>query len=173
MPICPLQYRNTNQAPPPGLRLSLATSGICSCSSLNMRLEEEMEKTKRDRWLGLKNQHEWKEALQSLLCRSDRAVESALTKIWHLQTPLEQKSRMSLTVNNFGFDKIDSSLLVEYALKVDAGGHLTKDEILFVRSRILKYWKQLMVLSKANLMDQELAERKADEIAKTTATKTY
>lgn len=121
-----------------------------------------MNKENRKKWMSLKNQHEWKEALQSLLCRSDNAVESALVKIWHLQTPLEQKSKMSLVTNGFGFDKVDSTVLVEYALKVDAGGHLTKEEVLFVRSRILKYWKQLMVLSKANLIDQENAERKME-----------
>ena len=131
-----------------------------SLSISECEIGTEMNKDQRKKWMSLKNQHEWKEALQSLLCRSDRAVESALVKIWHLQTPLEQKSRVSLVTNGFGFDKIDSTVLVEYALKVEAGGHLTKEEILFVRSRILKYWKQLMVLSKANLIDQENAERK-------------
>ena len=121
----------------------------------------EMEKEKRDRWLNLPNQRAWKEELQKLLCRSDLAVESALVRIYDLQTPLEKATDMSVTDNGYGFNRVDAQYLSQYASMVKMGHHLTRDEVCRVRSRILKYWKQLMVLSKANLKKQEAEESEA------------
>lgn len=119
-----------------------------------------MEKSKRDRWLSLPNQRAWKEELQKLLCRSDAAVESALVRIYDLQTPLEKAADMSVQENGFGFNRVDAQFLSKYACMVKMGHHLTKNEVCIVRARILKYWKQLMVLSKKKLQ-QERAEEEA------------
>lgn len=119
-----------------------------------------MEKAKRDRWLSLPNQRAWKEELQKLLCRSDRAVESALVRIYDLQTPLEKAADMSVQENGYGFNRVDAQFLSQYASMVKMGHHLTRNEVCIVRARILKYWKQLMVLSKQKLQ-QERAEEEA------------
>lgn len=123
---------------------------------------KQMDERSLNKWKSLKNQKEWKREIQSLLCRSDKAVEVALIRIYEFQTPVEQVSNMSLTENNFGFDKIDACVLSDYAKKAKVGIGLTKEEILFVRSRILKYWKQLMVLSKLNIKNIE--EKKNNEM---------
>ena len=123
-----------------------------------------MEKAKRDRWLNLPNQRAWKAELQKLLCRSDQAVESALIRIYDLQTPLEKATDMSVQENGFGFNRVDAQYLSKYANMVKMGHHLTKDEVCRVRSRMLKYWKQLMILSKANLKKQEAEESEANAI---------
>ena len=123
-----------------------------------------MEKAKRDRWLNLPNQRAWKEELQKLLCRSDAAVESALIRIYDLQTPLEKATDMSVQENGFGFNRVDAQFLSQYASMVKMGHHLTRNEVCIVRSRMLKYWKQLMILSKANLKKQEAEESEANVI---------
>ena len=123
-----------------------------------------MEKEKRDRWLNLPNQRAWKEELQKLLCRSDQAVESALVRIYDLQTPLEKATDMSVQENGYGFNRVDAQYLSKYANMVKMGHHLTKDEVCRVRSRMLKYWKQLMVLSKENLKKQEAEESEANVV---------
>lgn len=122
-----------------------------------------MEKSKRDRWLSLPNQKAWKEELQKLLCRSDAAVESALVRIYNFQTPLEMSTQMSVHENGFGFNRVDAQFLSQYASMVKMGHHLTKSEVCIVRSRILKYWKQLMVLSKQKLKEEEEEERRQYE----------
>lgn len=122
-----------------------------------------MEKSKRDRWLSLPNQRAWKEELQKLLCRSDRAVESALVRIYDFQTPLEKAADMSVQENGYGFNRVDAQFLSQYASMVKMGHHLTRDEVCIVRARILKYWKQLMVLSKQKLQ-QERAEEEARNV---------
>ena len=119
-----------------------------------------MEKSKRDRWLNLSNQRAWKEELQKLLCRSDAAVESALVRIYDLQTPLEKATDMSVQENGFGFNRVDAQFLSQYASMIKMGHHLTKDEVYIVRSRILKYWKQLMVLSKKKLQQEQAEEER-------------
>ena len=123
-----------------------------------------MEKEKRDRWLNLPNQRAWKEELQKLLCRSDQAVESALVRIYDLQTPLEKATDMSVQENGYGSNRVDAQYLSKYANMVKMGHHLTKDEVCRVRSRMLKYWKQLMVLSKENLKKQEAEESEANVV---------
>lgn len=122
-----------------------------------------MEKSKRDRWLGLPNQRAWKEELQKLLCRSDAAVESALVRLYDFQSPLERAVASSVSENGVGFNRVDANVLSKYACMVKMGHHLTKNEVCFVRARILKYWKQLMVLSKQKLQ-QERAEEEARNV---------
>lgn len=122
-----------------------------------------MEKSKRDRWLNLPNQRAWKEELQKLLCRSDVAVESALVRLYDFQSPLERAVASSVSENGVGFNRVDANVLSKYACMVKMGHHLTKNEVCFVRARILKYWKQLMVLSKQKLQ-QERAEEEARNV---------
>ena len=132
-----------------------------------------MEKAKRDRWLNLPNQRAWKAELQKLLCRSDRAVESALVRIYDLQTPLEKAADMSVQENGLGFNRVDAQFLSQYASMVKMGHHLTRDEVCIVRARILKYWKQLMVLSKKKLREEEEEEANAIQAGESNYNITY
>lgn len=109
-------------------------------------------------WSSLKNQHEWKQELQHLLCTSDEAVIQAMLRIWDLQSINEKLANQSLEENGIGFDKIDSRVMGAYVAK-HSKGQLDREDILDIRRRMLKYWKQLMKLSKMKL------ERKSKENA--------
>lgn len=114
------------------------------------------------KWAELRTQKEWKKELQDLLCRSDKAVVSAMLRIWDLQTNGEKIAGQTLEENGVGFDKVDSSYMKQYIDKYEAG-KLTKEDIVFLRSRMLKYWKQLMQISKENIRKQKVQEQCASE----------
>lgn len=110
------------------------------------------------KWAELRTQKEWKKELQDLLCRSDKAVVEAMLRIWDFQTSGEKIASQTLEENGVGFDKVDSSYMKQYVDKYYAG-KLTKDDIAFLRSRMLRYWKQLMQLSKEKIRKQKVQEK--------------
>ena len=125
-----------------------------------MRKEEiKMAETK---WAELRTQKEWKKELQDLLCRSDKAVVEAMLRIWDFQTDGEKIASQTLEENGIGFDKVDSSYMKQYVDKYYAG-KLTKDDIAFLRFRMLRYWKQLMQLSKKKIRKQKVQGQCASE----------
>ena len=101
-------------------------------------------------WSELKTQKQWKKELQKLLCTSDRAVVRAMERIWDLQTDAEKLSGQALTENGIGFNRVDSVEIKKYIEK-HAKQSLDAEDIRVVRSIMLKYWKQLMKLSKLKL----------------------
>lgn len=114
------------------------------------------------KWAELRTQKEWKKELQDLLCRSDKAVVEAMLRIWDFQTDGEKIANQTLEENGIGFDKVDSSYMKQYIDKYYAG-KLTKDDIVFLRSRMLRYWKQLMQLSKEKIRKQKVQEQCVSE----------
>lgn len=113
------------------------------------------------KWAELKTQKQWKFEIQSLLCRSDKAVIEAMLRIWDLQTSGEKIAGQTLEENGVGFDKVDSSYMKQYVDKHKIG-KLTKEDVNFIRSRMLKYWKQLMNLSKEKIRKQMLQDASAN-----------
>lgn len=101
-------------------------------------------------WSELKTQKQWKKELQKLLCTNDYAVVHAMERIWDLQTDAEKLSGQALAENGIGFNRIDSVEIKKYVEK-HARQSLDAEDIRAVRSIMLKYWKQLMKLSKLNL----------------------
>lgn len=101
-------------------------------------------------WSELKTQKQWKKELQKLLCINDYAVVHAMERIWDLQTDAEKLSGQALTENNVGFNRVDSVEIKKYVEK-HAKQSLDAEDIRVVRSIMLKYWKQLMKLSKLKL----------------------
>lgn len=116
------------------------------------------------KWAELRTQKEWKKELQDLLCRSDKAVVEAMLRIWDFQTDGEKIANQTLEENGIGFDKVDSSYMKQYIDKYYAGT-LTKEDVSFLRSRMLRYWKQLMQLSKEKIRKQKVQEQCASENA--------
>lgn len=114
---------------------------------VNMRGMSKMEKVA---WSELKTQKQWKKELQKLLCTNDYAVVHAMERIWDLQTDAEKLSGQALTENGIGFNRIDSAEIKKYVEK-HARQSLDAEDIRVVRSIMLKYWKQLMKLSKLKL----------------------
>lgn len=101
-------------------------------------------------WSELKTQKQWKKELQKLLCTNDYAVVHAMERIWDLQTDAEKLSGQALTENGVGFNRVDSVEIKKYIEK-HARQSLDAEDIRVVRSIMLKYWKQLMKLSKLKL----------------------
>ena len=101
-------------------------------------------------WSELKTQKQWKRELQKLLCTNDYAVVHAMERIWDLQTDAEKLSGQALTENGIGFNRVDSAEIKKYIEK-HARQSLDAEDIRVVRSIMLKYWKQLMKLSKLKL----------------------
>ena len=114
---------------------------------VNLRGMSEMSKVA---WSELKTQKQWKKELQKLLCTNDYAVVHAMERIWDLQTDAEKLSGQALAENGIGFNRVDSIEIKKYVEK-HARQSLDAEDIRVVRSIMLKYWKQLMKLSKLNL----------------------
>ena len=109
-----------------------------------------MSKMGKVDWSELKTQKQWKKELQKLLCTNDYAVVHAMERIWDLQTDAEKLSGQALTENGIGFNRVDSVEIKKYVEK-HAKQSLDAEDIRVVRSIMLKYWKQLMKLSKLKL----------------------
>lgn len=114
---------------------------------VNLRWMSDMSKVD---WSELKTQKQWKKELQKLLCTNDYAVVHAMERIWDLQTDAEKLSGQALAENGIGFNRVDSAEIKKYVEK-HARQSLDAEDIRVVRSIMLKYWKQLMKLSKLNL----------------------
>ena len=137
---------------------------------VNLRGMSEMSKVA---WSELKTQKQWKKELQKLLCTNDYAVVHAMERIWDLQTDAEKLSGQALTENGIGFNRVDGVEIKKYVEK-HARQSLDAEDIRVVRSIMLKYWKQLMKLSKLNFekekhgdvggaVSQEAAEVEVEE----------
>ena len=109
-----------------------------------------MSKMSKVDWSELKTQKQWKKELQKLLCTNDYAVVHAMERIWDLQTDAEKLSGQALTENGIGFNRVDSAEIKKYVEK-HAKQSLDAEDIRVIRSIMLKYWKQLMKLSKLKL----------------------
>lgn len=132
-----------------------------------------MGEMSRVAWSELKTQKQWKKELQKLLCTNDYAVVHAMERIWDLQTDAEKLSGQALTENGIGFNRVDSAEIKKYVEK-HAKQSLDTEDIRVIRSIMLKYWKQLMKLSKLKLekekredvgraVSQEAAEVEVEE----------
>lgn len=101
-------------------------------------------------WSSLKTKAEWRKELVALLCRSDYACIRALHRIWDLQTDAEKLSGQALQVDDVGFNKVDFQKAKLYISKHERGS-LDGDDMRHVRAMMIKYWRQLMELSKLKL----------------------
>ena len=135
-----------------------------------------MSKMTKVDWSELKTQKQWKKELQKLLCANDYAVVHAMERIWGLQTDAEKLSGQALAENGVGFNRVDSVEIKKYVEK-HARQSLDVEDIRVVRSIMLKYWKQLMKLSKLKLekekrgdvgraVSQEAAEVEVEEASR-------
>ena len=87
-----------------------------------------------------------------------------MLRIWDFQTSGEKIACQTLEENGVGFGKVDSSYMKQYVDKYYAR-KLTKEDVSFLRSRMLRYWKQLMQLSKEKIRKQKVQGQCASENA--------
>lgn len=83
------------------------------------------------------------EQIKDLLLRSDRAVLRGVTAIYDRQMPDEKNHESTLYSNNVGFNAYDSRTLSRYARRIKNGQRMNDSDMSLLRSRIVKYSKQL------------------------------
>lgn len=114
-------------------------------------------------WEQFKTQKQWKEYLTNLLKTNDNALKISIVRIWEYQTNEEQMTKQSIEENKVGFTKIDAMCLGTIAEKIKTNQPLSKGELAKSRNKMLKYWKQLMRISKAKMEMQCLEQQKQIE----------
>lgn len=114
----------------------------------------------------LETQEGWREYLQQLIKKSDKALYRAILAIYNNQTDEERATGSSVEDNGIGFTKWDAGDMTAIAKKVAAGKALTPGEIAKSRNKMVKYWKQLMYISQRNInrrREEEAARIQAEE----------
>ena len=104
----------------------------------------------------LKTQKQWKEFIINLIQNNDEALKRAIVAIYRNQTFEEQVTYSCIYEDNAGFSKIDVKEMSMIAGKILSGMEpLTEGEKCKSRNKIIKYWKQLMMISKDNIAKKE------------------
>lgn len=102
-------------------------------------------------WTSFTNQNQWKEYLQNLIRTNDTALYRAIILISDYQTDLEKATGETREVNHKGFSSVDAEFLTDISLKLRGGKKLTDKQKAISRNKMVKYWKQLMLISKDNM----------------------
>lgn len=116
-------------------------------------------------WETFKTNGEWEQYLKRLLKSDDRALARAIVLIYNNQTPEEKQTGKSIEDNQIGFTKWDAKELGTIAKKIKQKQPLTEAELAKSRNKMVKYWRQLMVISKAKMSKkaEQMAEAKLAE----------
>ncbi len=86
-----------------------------------------------------------KEAVQSLIATSDKALARALWLIFQRQTAAEQSALQTIEHNGRGFTGTDAEFLSDVARKLPRyNNRMTVRQIAKVRPKMKKYWRQLL-----------------------------
>lgn len=91
-----------------------------------------------------------KESIHDLLDRSAKAVEKALLVLFNRQTDTEQAAEDTKFLNRKGFTAADAPRLTNIAKALIRYKNLTPKQVVLVRRRIKKYWKQLLQEAETN-----------------------
>jgi hypothetical protein len=96
------------------------------------------------------NTQPWnKQRVQQLVTTNDKAAVRALLVIYHNQTPSEQAEGATVEDNGLGFTGADAEILTSFAKFYERTGFLTEKQLGILRSRIIKYWRQLLAAAEA------------------------
>ena len=92
----------------------------------------------------MKAEEVWdKASIKSLLSKSNKAVEKAVTAIYKKQLSDEQRIHETIHRNNVGFNHADARKGSYYATWILKGNHLTGQHLVKARALIMKYSRQL------------------------------
>jgi hypothetical protein len=93
------------------------------------------------------------EFIRNKLSTNDKWAKKALLEIYKRQTPVEQESQQTIVHNDIGFSGVDAELLSSYAKQLEASQWLSSKQMLWLKKKIVKYWRQIMEISdKAKLI---------------------
>lgn len=105
-------------------------------------------------WEAFKTNKQWEQYLKHLVRTNDTALLRAVVVVYDNQTDEEKREGICIGDNNVGFSKYDVKQLSEIAEKIKHKIPLSKPEVVLARSKMPKYWKQLMVASKRRMEEK-------------------
>jgi hypothetical protein len=95
--------------------------------------------------------YKWnKETVQNLLRTNDIAVYRGLLAIYARQTDAEKASNATVLHNTVGFTGCDGEILSSFAKQLQSRGFLSEKQMVILRKKMLKYWKQLVAVATEN-----------------------
>lgn len=106
-------------------------------------------------WTTFTNQQQWKEYLQDLVKRNDKALIRAIEVIYDRQTEHEKYYGVTVEENGQGFGKVDAEFFTSIVTQLRSGKGLTKKQLAVARNKMPKYWRQLMIVSKEKMAKEE------------------
>lgn len=109
-------------------------------------------------WESFTNQQQWKDYIINLLKTDNKALARAVIHIYENQTEEEKLRGRSIDHNHVGFSQVDGEFLTQIALKLKNHQPVTLKEVAITRNKMIKYWKQLMTISKRRMKEKCLKD---------------
>ena len=106
--------------------------------------------------------NQWRPVLQCMMITNDNNLKKCILKIYEFQTQEEKNGKVTKDENEFGFNKVDAEEMSQIAEKLLRGEELTKGELAKSRNKMLKYWRQIMVVCKDHLKKNLSVEKQIE-----------
>lgn len=100
-----------------------------------------------------------KDSILALIDSNDKAVGRAVVAIYRRQTQEERNAEATLKHNNVGFNSYDARYLSYVATYYMRHQQLTGKHLAKARSKVRKYWKQLLEIANDNQSKREVVQR--------------
>ena len=95
-----------------------------------------------------------KEFLQEKLSNNTQWAQKGLIRIYEHQTEDEQSHGDTHNLNGVGFNGVDGYILSSFSKQLIKNGYLSSKQMAIVFKKMKKYWKQILVLSDEQKMNE-------------------
>ena len=102
-------------------------------------------------WTTFTNQQQWKEYLQDLVQRNDKALIRAIEEIYDRQTEHEKYYGVTVEENGRGFGKVDAEFFTSIVTQLRSGKGLTEKQLAVARNKMTKCWRQMTNVHKEKM----------------------
>lgn len=90
---------------------------------------------------------QWQTYIKERLTGSDKYLTNAIVSIYTAQER-QTATGFKSPIEGVGFSRVDNQVLSEYAQKILAGVSLSNKELAIARTKMYKYWRQIMRIEK-------------------------
>lgn len=87
------------------------------------------------------------EFVKKMLSENGEWAKRALVRIYERQTSEEQLKETTVTENGVGFNGNDAEILTSFAKQYLKRGFLSEKQMIVLKKKISKYWKQIIEVS--------------------------
>jgi hypothetical protein len=84
--------------------------------------------------------------VEAILANNKALQMRALVALYEAQTPTEQAWNSTVVANGAGFNKNDAEILSSFAEQLTKRGFLTGKQMILLRKKLPKYWRQIIPL---------------------------